>query len=480
MKQPTRGYLMLLALIFGAVFITTFGGLAFYVLSENKLQSHNASSSQAFSIAEAGLEYYRWFLAHFPNDLQNGTGHSGPYTISYSDPEASIAGTYTLTISGNTACGQTTSVDIQSVGTVSDGSGVTRTLKARYARPSVGTYSYILNDSVWAGDDRVILGPYHSNGGIRMDGTANSPVTSSLSTWTCDSNYGCSPTQNNAHGVLGTGPNQTLWSYPTPQVDFSGIAADFGSLKTLASTSGVYYPRISTGTATTSASYWNGYHITFNSNGTMTVKKVTATTQLQVIPVNSSEWNTDRALISTETSFETKTIPTGCGLIYVEDNVWVDGTVPQKVTLVAANIVNATVAPNAYLNGNLQYGAYDGTDGLTLIAENDVLVGPNAPTTMTLNGIFIAQAGAFGRNLYLNSGRTDCNASYEPKGTLTILGTTVSNKRTGTKWMNGCGAGSDAGYQNRIDSYDRRIATDPPPFTPNVSTDYQFVDWREE
>jgi hypothetical protein len=44
----------------------------------------------------------------------------------------------------------------------------------------------------------------------------------------------------------------------------------------------------------------------------------------------------------------------------------------------------------------------------------------------------------------------------------------------------GCGSGSDAGFQTRIDSYDRRIATDPPPFTPVVSTDYQFVDWKEE
>ncbi len=471
---------MLLALVFGAVFLAVFGGLSLYVLSENKLQSHNAQSAEAFSLAEAGLEYYRWFLAHFPNDTQNGTGAPGPYTLSYNDPEGGAAGNITLSINGNVSCGQTTSVDIQSTGAPTDAPTVTRTLKARYARPSVGSYSYILNDSVWAGDDRVILGPYHSNGGIRMDGTANSPVTSSLSTWTCTSSYGCSPTQNNAPGVVGDGPNQTLWDYPTPQVDFSAISADFGSLKTLATASGVYYPRISTGVATTSASYWNGYHITFNSNGTMTVKKVTATTQLQITPVNSAEWNTDRALIATETAFETKTIPSSCGLIYVEDNVWVDGTIPSKITLVAANIVNANVAPNAYLASNLQYSAYDGTKGLTLIAENDVLVAPNSPTNMTLNGIFIAQAGAFGRNLYLNSSRSDCNSTYEPKGTLTILGTTVSNKRTGTKWMNGCGGGSDAGYQTRIDSYDRRIATDPPPFTPVVSTDYQFVDWKEE
>ncbi|MEK7099873.1 MAG: hypothetical protein AAB883_01915, partial [Patescibacteria group bacterium] len=81
--------------------------------------------------------------------------------------------------------------------------------------------------------------------------------------------------------------------------------------------------------------------------------------------------------------------------------------------------------------------------------------------------------GAFGRNYY-----SSCSAAYEPKTTLTIRGTTVSSKRTGTKWVNGCG--NYAGYGTRIDAYDRLLATDPPPFTPTVSTDYQFVDWREQ
>ena len=199
--RPQRGYLMLLAIVFGAVFLTVFGGLSVYVLSENRLQGRNASLAEAFSIAEAGLEYYKWRLAHFPNDVQTGTGGAGPYTIAYDDPETGAAGSFQLTIAGNTTCGQLTSVDITSIGTPADAPGVSRTLRARYARPSVGTYSYILNDSVWAGDDRVILGPYHSNGGVRMDGTANSPVTSSLQSWTCSSTYGCSPTQNKQRNI---------------------------------------------------------------------------------------------------------------------------------------------------------------------------------------------------------------------------------------------------------------------------------------
>lgn len=468
-----RGYLMLVALVFGSVFLTTLGGLSMFILAQNKLQTRATAHAQATALAEAGIEYYRWFLAHYPQDVTNGTGLSGPYVITYDDPETGTAGTVTLEIDANESCNQLTSVDLTSTGSPDSDPNVSRTVSARYARPSVGTYSYVLNDSVWAGADRVILGPYHSNGGIRMDGTANSSVTSSLSAWNCTSSYGCTPASSSAPGVVGTGPNQTLWEYPVPQVNFGGIAADFGSLKTLAQSDGLYYPRFSSGTNQNSESYWRGYRMTFNANGTVTVRYVDDLTNLGVTPVNVADDDDDWALINDDDPYETRTIPSDCGLIFVEDHVWVEGTIPSKVTLVAANVVNAGVAPNAYLLNNIQYGATDGSDGLTLMAEHNVLISPSAPNSMTLNGIFIAQDGAFGMNAY------DSCTYADKTGTLTILGTTVSSKRTGTKWTSSCGS-YNKGFQNRIDSYDRNMAGDPPPFTPVISTDYELMDWREQ
>ncbi len=469
-----RGYLMLLALVFGAVFLTVFGGLATFVLSEGRRELQNASSAEAFALAEAGLEYYRWHLAHFPDDTQNGTGLPGPYVLSYDDPEGGLAGTVTLSINANESCGETTSVDIVSTGEATEEPGAERTLEARYARPSVGTYSYILNADVWAGSDRIILGPYHSNFGIRMDGTANSGVSPSLSTWNCTSSFGCSPAQPTAPGVVGNGTNQALWEYPVPQVDFGAISADFGTLKTLAQTDGIYYPRYSSGTNQNAEAYWYGYRLTFNADDTVTVRRVDDLTNLSVTPVNSADDTDDWILIADDDPYETRALPAGCGLIFVEDHVWIEGTIPSKITVVAANVVNAGVEPNAYLLNNIQYEVTDGTDGLTLVAERNVLISPSAPNTTTLNGIFIAQGGAFGMNAYA------CSTGLASKtGTLTILGTTVSNKRTGTKWTSTC-SGVNKGFQTRVDSYDRRIATDPPPFAPVVSNDYQFVDWKEE
>ncbi len=468
----TRGYLMLTVIVFGSILLTVLGALSSFVLTEDKLQSSATAKSRGLAIAEAGLEYYRWHLAHFPTDLQNGTGQPGPYTIPYNDPEGGQTGTISLAVVGNTACGQTTSISIRSTGTPSENTNAARTVVARYAQPTVAQYSYVLNSTVWAGSDRVISGPYHSNGGIRMDGTANAPVTSSLSSWLCTSAFGCAPDQTK-EGVWGAGPNQSLWDYPVPQVDFAGIAADFTSLKTTAVATGLYFPRYSSGNSI-GAAYWRGYHLIFNGNGTVTVHRVSATVRKYPTFLNPAEPQIDRTLISNETLYGTYTIPAACGLIFVEDNVWVEGIVDTKVTIVAANVTVTGVAPNAMLPNNLTYQATDGTDGLTLIAENNVLITPNSPNNMTLNGVFIAQGGAFGRNYY------GCPSSYEPRGTLTILGTTVSNLRTGTQWINGCGSGSNAGYQSRIDAFDRKLSTDPPPFTPNTSTDYQFVDWRQE
>ncbi len=458
---------MLLVIIFGAIFFTMLAALSGFVLVENRAETNTRAKAEGLAVAEAGLNYYRWFLSHSPGNTQNGTGHAGPYVTTYQDPEYGTAGTYTLSVASNTSCNIVQSMNVTSVGVPNDAPGVSTTLVARFAPPSVASYSYIVGESVWAGSDRIINGPYHSNGGVRMDGTANAPVTSSLSTWNCTSSFGCSPTQGSAPGVLGNGNNQNLWSYPTPQIDFAGIASNFSTLKTTAVASGVYLPRYST-----TGNPNLGYHLIFNADGTVTVKKVTSVTGLSVQPVNANDSSTDYSLIHTETSYQTITPSTGCGLIFVEDNAWIEGTIPSKLTVVVANVTNVGVVPNAFLKNNIQYIATDGSDGLTLISAGDILLTADSPNNMTLNGVFVAQGGAFGRNLYA------CPGTYEPKGTLTILGTTVSNLRTGTKWINGCGS-SDAGYQTRIDAFDRQNAGNPSPFTPTLSTQWQFINWQQ-
>lgn len=478
---------MLTALVFGGIFLAVFASLSGFVLSQNKLQEIKVAQHSALHIAEAGLEYYRWFLAHHPNDLTHGTGGSGPYVVSYENPEEGEVGSFELTISGNTSCGEVTSIDLTSKGYTETHPSVTKTLRARYARPTVAEYSYIVNENVWAGADRVISGPYHSNGGVRMDGTANAPVTSSVLSWLCTSGFGCSVFGQTKPGVFGDGLNQHLWSYPAPQVDFNAIAANYSSLKSRAQADGLYF-----GPQGGASDAQRGYELRFNENGTVSVYRLTRITRIRAVQLEDSDAGLQYEYAIPVAHGQgqgqgqgqgtilvgTYTIPEDCGLIFVEDRAWISGTVNGKVTLVVADVVNSGYAPSVYIRNNLVYAESDGSSGLSLIAEKNILISPDSPTNMSLHGLFIAQKGVFGRNLY-----TCEYSSYDDKGTLTILGTTVSNKRTGTQWTYsgyGCGSNRTSGYQTRIDAFDRKLATDPPPFTPATSPDFRFVEWREE
>ncbi len=465
-KTIKRGFIMILALVFGAIFLTVFTGLSGYVLSENNFEIAKQAQNEASVIADAGLEYYRWHLAHFPGDLQNGTGVAGPYVTKYFDPQGGQIGSYSLNIAANQSCGQTTSVDISSTGTVLSAPGVSKTLVARYAKPTVSQYAYIVNSSVWAGPGRIINGPYHSNGGVRMDGKSNAPVTSSQASWLCTNDFGCS-TDTTEPGVFGAGTNSNLWKTSTPSVDFNAIAANFSSLKLTAQSDGLYFPKTVGGL---------GYSFIFNGDGTVTVNEVTSVVDISSVSVsNPYAFTADSTLINTQTLVGTYTIPSNCALIYAEDNVWVSGNVTKKVTLVSANIVDTGVVTNVVLNGDIKYASEKA--GLTVIGQNDVLISADAPYNMTLDGIFIAQEGAFGRNYY------DCTTypNYSQKGTLTVIGTIVSNKRTGTKWSGAaCGLTYSSGYANRISSFDRLQSTNPPPFTPVTSSNYRFTNWRQK
>lgn len=483
-----RGVTVMLVLVFMGIFGLGVSTLAGYMLTQAKVSRAKLAREQAFGVAEAGLEYYRWFLAHNPGNLTNGTGQSGPYTYTVTDPEGSDVGEASISITGTSACGVLQYTDIVSEGYMYAEPSFTRTLKARHARPSVAEYSNIINANVWAGSDRNIVGPYHSNGGVRMDGTNNSTVTSAVSTWLCTSSFGCSPNQNR-NGVFGAGTGSALWSYPVPQFDFAGIASNFSTLRTYAQNDGiyltgtrVYVDNVQQGGTHTSvaATDQRGYRLVFRSDGTVDAYRVTSTSYAWGKRVSdSSTWVRDYDIISAQSYLGRYTIPTSCAVIYVNAKTWIEGVVGNKVTLVVAD--TGSFSPDIILNGNLTYTTNDGSVGLTAIAEQSVRIPLVSPDVMTVRGIFVAQSGYLGRNYYEQGGTNGVPSaynSYVTQSSLTTIGTVVSNLRVGTQWT--CGSTFCSGYSDRTDAYDRLLAFSPPPFTPHASTDYQFMLWREQ
>jgi hypothetical protein len=59
---------------------------------------------------------------------------------------------------------------------------------------------------------------------------------------------------------------KSFWDYPVPNQDFASITTDLATLKSDAQSDGIYLP----------PSTVRGYSLVFNSNGTVTVYKVTS------------------------------------------------------------------------------------------------------------------------------------------------------------------------------------------------------------
>lgn len=464
MKQ--KGYLLVLILVFGAIFfvgVVTFGD---YIITQSKVQIRSYNKERAITIAEAGLDYYKWYLAHYPSDITNGTTTPGPYVHTYADPEGADIGEFSLEIGGSVSCGEVYAVDIESTGYTYDEPNVKRTVFGRYAQPTVAEYAYIINANVWAGPDRVITGPYHSNGIVRMDGTNNSTVTSGQESWECDNGaLNCDPPHSEGDilpAVFGDGPNSDLWNFPVPPINFTGLTVDLAAMQDKAQNAGGLY---------FGPSGKSGYHVVFKSDGTVDVNRVKGKEN----EPNGYAWGQQMNILKNTEFLGNYTIPSACSLLYFEDQIWLEGVVNGRVSIAAADVNTTGVDPSIILNDNITYANED--SGLLAIAEYDVLIGLVVPDDMELNGIFVAQNGHFGRNHY-DTSMPNAWEEYIKRNSLTINGTIVSNGRVGTKWVWANGSWA-SGFNTRYNSYDRDLVADPPPLTPETSDTYRFIEWRE-
>lgn len=487
-STPTRGVTVLLVLGFMGIFLFLLGTILSYVLTQGRYGRALYAREQAISIAESGLEYYRWFLAHNPAIMKTGQGFATPYTYTVDDPEGGKVGTAVITAVPKTACGVVQWVDLTSKGTADANPKFTRSITARYMRPSVAEYSNIINANVWAGADRNITGNYHSNGGVRMDGTNNSIVSSAVSSWTCDSSFGCSPSQIQ-NGVFGAGSGSALWRYPVSSFDFAGIGTQFGEIKTYAQAGGIMLNPTSVQVRgvqqgnsfpSVGGTDQRGYLLKFNADNTVEVSRVMGAGQSRSQHIdNLGQWVSDYHSINNSPNIGTFAIPDDCSLIYADTKVWIEGVVGKKVTIVAADL--GTFSPDIIINGNITYATSDGSSGLTAIAERSILIPLFSPNDLTMRGVFVAQNGYVGRNYYQSGGQNGVGQAGGPfvqRSSLTTIGSVVSNQRIGTQWT--CGGVLCSGYATRNDLYDRLLAFSPPPFTPSASPDYRFVLWKED
>ncbi len=478
-KKNQAGIMLVVVLLASTIFIALAGGLASLAVYRQRLYNQQIAEQQALHIAEAGVNYYRWHLAHAQEDYYDGTGADpgppgepyGPYSHTYTAPSGNLTGTFELEITPPPT--GSTIVTIRSTGWVNSYPNIKRTVEVRYGIPSLAQYSFLTHSDVWFGANEHLSGPMHSNGGVRMDGTNDSIVASARNTYICTASHGCNSSNCSAPctwtgsgcecpGVWGAGPNFSLWQYPVPVVDFDTITMDLAQMKTDAQADGVYLPQSGGGNY--------GYHIIFLGNGTFDVYKVNSLAAA-VWQLNDSwsAWVKQAEQINTETFLANYTIPDN-GLIFIEDDVWVEGVVNGRATLAAARLPdNPSLRKSITINGNITYTAYDGSCVLGLIGQKNIKVPRYAPDVLRISAILLAQNGRVFRNYYW---------PHRITSSIEVRGGIITNQIWTWTWVDSSDNVID-GYINTTSIFDNNVTFAPPPSFPTTG-EYAFISWQEK
>ncbi len=471
-KINARGSILIQVIVFASLAVLLMTALSVGVATSIKASRRSVTREQAIQIAEAGIDYYRWHLAHAQADYQDGTGHAGPYVHSFTDKTGTKIGSFTLTITPPPI--GSTIVTVQSKGTVDSDPGVARTISVQLAIPSLAKYAVVANADMRFGSGTEVFGPIQSNGGIHFDGIAHNIISSAKSTYV-DPDYGgpsqygvytmVSPQDPTPPTALPARPDVFMAGrvFPVPVVDFAGLTLNLSQMKSQAQSGGAYY----------SSSGALGYHIVLATNDTFKLYKVTSLTTPKSNCLNSSNPSGTAGwgfwTIQNQTLLGTYAFPAN-GIIFVEDNAWVDGQInTAKLTIASGRFPdNVSTRTSITVNTNLKYTNYDGQDVLALVAQNDFNVGFGSDDSFEIDAAIVAQNGRAGRFYYASQ----CGTGYI-RSSLTLYGMIATNQRYGFAYTDG------TGYATRILNYDANLLYGPPPSFPVTSSQYQIVTWKE-
>lgn len=484
-KNNSKGFLLVQTIVFGSVAVIIIGALISWAGVNIKAGRVSFIREQALQIAEAGIDYYRWHLAHASTDYQDGTSLPGPYVHNFYDKDGVLIGSFTLTITPPLT--GSTLVNIQSDGRVVSDNSV-RKIKVTLGIPSLAKYAVASNDNIRFGQGTEVFGPIHSNGGIRFDGLAHNLMTSSRLDYDDPDHNGANEfgvhTHVNVPPGVGVNNNFRLNEapptnpvptrndifvagrlFPMPSIDFTGMTNDLSQIKANAQAAGRYI----------AGSGAQGYRLVLKVDDTFDVYRVN---NLKAPPINclngqnQSGWGTWSIRTSgagNQTFIANYPIPAN-GLVFVEDHIWVEGQInTARVTIASGRFPdNVNTRTSITINNNLLYTNYNGTDVISLVAQNNINAGLDSLDTLRIDAALVAQNGRAGRYYY----SPNCGVGYD-RNTLTLYGMIASNLRYGFAYTDG------TGYNIRNIIYDANLLYGPPPSFPLTSDQYSIISWQE-
>ncbi len=478
-KINSNGFILVNVLVFGVIAIIVTTALVNWGATMLKSTRQLTAREQAFQIAEAGIDYYRWHLAHAPNDYKDGNATSsyGPFPHDFKDREGNVIGRFELTITpppqGSTV------VKILSKGIVDEYPDVYRKIQTTLAIPSFAKFAVVANDIMRFGAGTEVYGPIHSNNGIRFDGITHNIITSAKDKYIDPDNGGQyrfgvyttdSPADPNPPAAVPNRPDVFMAGrqFPVAAVDFTGITTDLSQMKADAQSNGKYF----------AASGAQGYRILLKTNDTFDLYKVNS---LRPVPGacynqnNQTDWGTwsINTANGSETFIQNYPLPVN-GIIFAEDNIWVEGQIDTaRVTIAAGKFPdNVNTRKNIIVNNDLKYTNYDGRDVISLIAQGNITTGLFSDNSLRIDAALMAQNGRAGRYYYNNTCKLG-GTNWYVRDDITLYGMIGSNQRYGYAYTD------NTGYTTRNIVYDGNLLYAPPPSFPLTSDQYSTISWEE-
>ena len=518
-----RGSALAFALVMVVIVAIILSSLLVYITSQISYSKDSVERERAFQIAESGIYYYKWYLAHevegkTAQQIQtfwqtgNPYGVSSPYVVEVKDPEGGPIGKYSLTVT-QPAVGSTI-VNVTSTGWTYAKPSAQRVIQVRFRRPSWSENIVLANDNMRFGQGTTVNGKIFSNQGIRFDGVATNVVSSALASYQDPDHVGGPEFGVHTHvnAPPGSGTNdaarpaeeppaavpsrtdvfQAGRDFPVPQVDFASVVSDISFMRSSAS---IKYDNSG-----------KGRRIILKANGTFDMCKVNSFSQ-----VTDANYQVSTALTndiidytgtisgasgsSAGTNGNACVTAAGCtagaftslggnkgkctvtltntaipnnGIIFVANNAWVEGTINNvKVTIVAAELPDEP----GYTGGNkdiflgmnnVSYTNATGSDIIGLIAQDNVTLVRDSLNDLTVDGALLAQSGRVGR----------CYYDGYVRNSITINGSMATNIRYGFGYTD------NTGYLTRNLNFDNNLLYYPPPFFP-TGTQYAIDLWNE-
>ena len=251
-----------------------------------------------------------------------------------------------------------------------------------------------------------------------------------------------------------------MWDFPVTALDFDAISIDLNTMKAAAQASGIYRSSAS-----------QGYHLRFLNNGTVNLYEVTRTQAWR-------GYDSDTDCVNLNQRIQTEVLRGNYSvsekrIFFLEDNVWVDGVVKGRATVVAAKFPLISNSKEIWINDNLTYTVKNGDDALGLIAQKNIYFARNIPQDFEIDAAMIAQNGKIIRHYY---GSSSCggNTPYALRNKLSIYGVVISKEKSYWNW----GSPPQSGFTTRDVTYDSNLYLDPPPYFP-ASGEYEFISWEE-